>query len=156
MSTDPLYSSQVFFMMPDSSNNPRHETRRRVKLRFIGLCNSSATFSSLNQDRVSVLCLLDFWLTSVPIAFHYKVRRLTILPFYGQLYFYIFGYHHKRYNQYHAAWLQHRSAQLVDHKFLIFRQFLDCILLGFLNHYKDLHIYTLVRFILLLVLVIFQ
>ena len=25
MSTDPLYPSQVFFMMPDSSNNPRHE-----------------------------------------------------------------------------------------------------------------------------------
>ena len=27
MSTDPLYPSQVFFMMPDSSNNPRHEIR---------------------------------------------------------------------------------------------------------------------------------
>ena len=25
MSTDPLYPSQVCFMMPDSSNNPRHE-----------------------------------------------------------------------------------------------------------------------------------
>ena len=47
-------------------------------------------------------------------------------------------------------------AQLVDHKFLIFHQFLDCILLGFLNHYKTLYIYALVNSIGLLVLVIFQ
>ena len=79
-----------------------------------------------------------------------------ILPFYGQLYFCTFGYHHKHYNQHHVAWPRHRLAQLVDHKFLIFHQFLDCILLGFLNHYKDLYIYALVRSIRLQVLVIFQ
>ena len=140
-------------------------TRRRVKLRFIGLCNSSANccyqlipdgFSSLNQDQVSVLCLLHFLLTSDPIVVHYKEWRLTILPFYGQLYFCTFGYHRKHYNQHHVAWPQHRLAQLVDHKFLIFHQFLDCILLGFLNHYRALCIYGLVRSIRLLVLVIYQ
>ena len=68
-----------------------------------------------------------------------------ILPFYGQLYFCIFGYHRKHYNQHHVAWPQHRLAQLVDRKFLIFRQFLDCILLGFLNHYKGLCDYGLVK-----------
>ena len=59
-----------------------------------------------------------------------------ILPFYCQLHFYTFGYHRKHYNQHHVAWPQHRLAQLVDHKFLIFHQFLDCILLCFLNHYN--------------------
>ena len=38
----------------------------------------------------------------------------------------------------------------------VFHQFLDCILLGFLNHYKGLYIYGLVRSIHLQVLVIYQ
>ena len=115
----------------------------------MGLCNSSANcccqiipdgFFSLNQVRVSVLCLLDFQLTSGPIVFHYRERNPTILPFFYPLHFCTSGYLHRHYNQHHVSSLLHLSAQLVDHKFLIFHQFLDFILLGFLNHYKDLYI----------------
>ena len=79
-----------------------------------------------------------------------------ILPFLYPLYFCTSGCHHKHYNQHRAALLLRLSAQLVDHKFLTFHQFLDCISLGFLNHCKDLYIYVSVRSIRLLVLVIYQ
>ena len=79
-----------------------------------------------------------------------------ILPFYSQLYFYTFSYHRKYYNRYCAAWPQHRLAQLVDPKFLIFHQFLDCILLDFQDHCTALCIYGPVMSNHLRVLAIYQ
>ena len=79
-----------------------------------------------------------------------------ILPFYGQLHFCTFGCHHKHYSRHRAAWPQHRLAQLVDHIFIIFHQFLDYISLGFRDHCTALCIYCLVMSIRLLVLVIYQ
>ena len=61
-----------------------------------------------------------------------------ILPFFHQPYVCTY-YHHKLSNQHHVAWPRHLFFLYVDHKFLIFYQFLDYILLGFLNHYTDLY-----------------
>ena len=44
----------------------------------------------------------------------------------------------------------------VGQKFLIFRQFLDCISLDFQDHCMDQYIYVLVSSIQLLILVIYQ
>ena len=63
MSTDPLYPSQVFFMMPDSSNNPRHE-----------ILGFFSWFSCYNVDfRAVFVCfvrLLTEYLRRVP--FHWS------------------------------------------------------------------------------------
>ena len=61
-----------------------------------------------------------------------------ILPFFHQPYVCTY-YHHKLSNQHHVAWPRRLFFLYVDHKFLIFYQFLDYILLGFLNHYTDLY-----------------
>ena len=61
-----------------------------------------------------------------------------ILPFFHQPYVCTY-YHHKLSDQHHVAWPRHLFFLYVDHKFLILYQFLDYILLGFLNHYTDLY-----------------
>ena len=76
MSTDPLYPSQVFFIMPDSSNNPRHET-----------LGSFSWFNCYNADfRAALVCFyttFNFKFETRPISLvTFSLPRLT-LPFGG-------------------------------------------------------------------------
>ena len=76
MSTDPLYPSQVCFMMPDSSNNPRHE-----------ILGSFSWFNCYNADfRAVFVCFcttFDLIFETRPISLvNFCLLRLT-LPFEG-------------------------------------------------------------------------
>ena len=76
MSTDPLYPSQVCFMMPDSSNNPRHE-----------ILGSFSWFSCYNADfRAVFVCFcttFDLIFETRPNSLvNFCLLRLT-LPFGG-------------------------------------------------------------------------
>ena len=72
MSTDPLYPSQVFFMMPDSSNNPQHE-----------ISGSFSWFNCYNADfRAVLVCFFttfDFIFETRPISLvNFCLLRLTL------------------------------------------------------------------------------
>ena len=76
MSTDPLYPSQVCFMMPDSSNNPRHE-----------ILGSFSWFNCYNADfRAVFVCFcttFDLIFETRPNSLvNFCLLRLT-LPFGG-------------------------------------------------------------------------
>ena len=76
MSTDPLYPSQVFFMVPDSSNNPQYE-----------ILGSFSWFNYYNADfRAVFVCFcttFDLGLETRPISLvNFCLLRLT-LPFGG-------------------------------------------------------------------------
>ena len=66
MSTDPLYPSQVCFMMPDSSNNPQHE-----------ILGSFSWFSCYNADfRAVFVCFyttFDLIFETSPISFWFEL-----------------------------------------------------------------------------------
>ena len=76
MSTDPLYPSQVCFMMPDSSNNPRHE-----------ILGSFSWFNCYNADfRAVFVCFcttFDFIFETRPISLVNSCLLRLTLPFRG-------------------------------------------------------------------------